>query len=421
VELRGMQHTRSAVCIQCCTIIDPTTPELKILQKFDERFRVQPLLPLGARGKMHGAEWEVIGFQLRTITVEGVDYSWHEYLLFNPYKGFRYVTQYNGHWNDVKTLRALPTFTTSKGRKAAVYGGQTFSHFQNAQAKTTFVMGEFPWEVRVGERVGVDDYVAPPSMLSSEISEGEVNWSMGEYVPGQALWAAFRLPGAPPRAVGVFANQPSPHGPKVKQAWTSFFWLITLWAILMAGFVFTASNRKVFEDQFRYDQTNPGEHSFVTEAFELEGRTSNVEVDLRTDLNNNWAYFNLALINEKTGQGYDFGREVSYYHGRDGGESWSEGRAQDSVTLPRVPAGKYYLRIEPEMDKDVSQRYGQVPAMRYSVVVKRDVPSSWLLWLALPFLFIPPIWVSIRAAAFEGSRWQESDYATTSSSDGDDE
>jgi hypothetical protein len=59
--------------------------------------------------------------------------------------------------------------------------------------------------------------------------------------------------------------------------------------------------------------------------------------------------------------------------------------------------------------------------MRYSVVVKRDVPSSWLLWLALPFLFIPPIWVSIRAAAFEGSRWQESDYATTSSSDGDDE
>ena len=52
--------------------------------------------------------------------------------------------------------------------------------------------------------------------------------------------------------------------------------------------------------------------------------TSNVEVSIRTDLNNNWAYFNFALINEDTGQDFDFGREVSYYRDSDGSEGESE-------------------------------------------------------------------------------------------------
>ncbi len=34
--------------------------------------------------------------------MEGVAYSWHEYVLFNPYKGFRYLTEYDGHWNDTQ-------------------------------------------------------------------------------------------------------------------------------------------------------------------------------------------------------------------------------------------------------------------------------------------------------------------------------
>ena len=37
----------------------------------------------------------IVGFQQRTITVEETDYSWHEYL-FNPFKGFRYLTRHGG-------------------------------------------------------------------------------------------------------------------------------------------------------------------------------------------------------------------------------------------------------------------------------------------------------------------------------------
>ncbi len=53
----------------------------------------------------------------------------------------------------------------------------------------------------------------------------------------------------------------------------------------------------------------------------------------------------------------------------------------------------------------------------YTVAVKRDVPTTWLFWLVLPFLLIPPLIVSIRAAAFEGRRWAESDYAPSGGDD----
>ena len=42
----------NAVCIQCLTILDASTPALQILQKFRGTQRYQPLIPLGTRGKL---------------------------------------------------------------------------------------------------------------------------------------------------------------------------------------------------------------------------------------------------------------------------------------------------------------------------------------------------------------------------------
>ena len=410
VEIRGLQHTRSAVCIQCLTILDPTTPALRILQQFDERMRVIPLIPLGSRGKFHGTQWEVIGFQVRTITVEGIDYSWHEYLLFNPYKGFRYLTQYEGHWNWVTTVRAVPTEKTSSGRRAVGYLGNTYAHFQHASARTTFVMGEFPWQVRVGDVADADDFVSPPYMLSAETTEGEVTWSHGEYMPGAAVWQAFGLPGGPPRASGVFANQPSPYKGKLWDIWKTWLLLMALWVAVFIGLRLGSPNVEAFRQTFRYAQNSPGEHSLVTDLFDLKGSTSNVVVQLRTDLRNNWAYFNMALINEGTGQGWDFGRELSFYSGRDEEGNWTEGKPGAEVTIPAVPAGRYYLRIEPEMAATPEPGTSDYRQMDYEIVVRRGVPGFFWLFMVLLLLQVPPVVRTLQSAAFEGSRWAQSDY-----------
>ena len=60
------------------------------------------------------------------------------------------------------------------------------------------MLGEFPWQVRVGETIAAKDYIAPPRILSSESTTAETVWSSGEYVSGAEIWQAFQLPGAPP-------------------------------------------------------------------------------------------------------------------------------------------------------------------------------------------------------------------------------
>src|SRR6186713_1702328 len=102
IELRAMGAAATVVCSYCSSTLDATNPQLVILQKWQSQITVQPIIPLGSRGSLFGAVWEVIGFQQRGIIVEGTDYYWREYVLFNPYKGFRYLSEYENHWSFVQ-------------------------------------------------------------------------------------------------------------------------------------------------------------------------------------------------------------------------------------------------------------------------------------------------------------------------------
>ena len=129
-----------------------------------------------------------------------------------------------------------------------------------------------------------------------------------------------------------------------------------------------------------YQPGTQQEASFVTPAFELKGRPRPTwKSPPRPNLYNNWAYFNFALINEETGQAYDFGREVSYYTGRDSDGTWTEGSTSDRVIVPIVPPGRYYLRVEPEMAKDAQ-------SVGYTIRVRRDVPTSAWFWIVAALL-----------------------------------
>jgi endogenous inhibitor of DNA gyrase (YacG/DUF329 family) len=402
--MHAVGHTLNVVCESCNSILDAKDESLQVLGRFENKMRFTPLVPLGSRGKMDGVDWEVIGTQVRTTTSEGISYSWSEYLLFNPYKGFRYLTHYQGHWNYVKTVHSLPV-AAHAGLKAAVeFQGVRYTHFQTANACTTFVAGEFPWQVHSGDHAEVRDYVAPPLMLSSEASDAEINWSLGRYVSGQEIWQAFKVPGQPPVPVGVFANQPNPLEQKSHGMWGLFSSLFLGMILLLIVFTVISSKDEVLSEDYTFTR-GQGEASFVTDQFELKGRTSNVELAIETDLQNHWAYFNFALINESTGQAFDFGREVGFYADSDG----DEGSRNDTVIIPSVPAGRYYLRVEPETPDAAFP-------VHYHLRLRRDVPVYGYFWVAAILLMLPPIFSHWRVMSFEGRRWMESDYASSGGS-----
>ncbi len=404
ITLRSFQQAVTVVCESCHCILDAKDPTLKILQQFQAATgELLPLIPLGTRGKLRGTDYEVIGFQRRSIESDGVRYDWHEYLLFNPYKGFRYLSEYQGHWNDITVCKDLPVVRTGLVPSAS-YLGEIYRHFQTADATTGYVIGEFPWQVRVGERAAVTDYVRPPRLLSCEQSSGESTWSVGEYTYPQEIWKAFNLPGKPPEPIGVFENQPAPATVSVKQVWAAFLALTIFLLGLMAFNDMVASKEPVFTSAYQLNPGAPkGEASFVTDVFELKGRTSNVEIKTSANVSNSWIYLNYALISQDTGRAWDFGREVSYYSGYDSDGSWSEGSRHDTVIVPSVPPGHYYLRIEPEAD-------ARHPLISYTVAVRRDVPVFKFYGYALLALFLPVLYVTFKSISFERARWSESDH-----------
>src|SRR6266478_8240930 len=143
ITLRALGQAVSVVWESCHSILDAKDPKLQILQTFEQITSAErPLIPLGTRGKIRGTDYEVIGFERRTIKVDDIPYHWNEYVLFNPYKGFRYLTEYNGHWNDVSILKALPEVLPYASPPKVKYLGETYRHFQTAKAGTTFVLGE---------------------------------------------------------------------------------------------------------------------------------------------------------------------------------------------------------------------------------------------------------------------------------------
>src|SRR5204863_411695 len=119
-------------------------------------------------------------------------------------------------------------------------------------------------------------------------------------------------------------------------------------AELRAGRALTIGGRpfEVVDDQRARTTTGEGERpfrdaalhltsgaaAFVTDVFDMPGRTANVVVRTDADVSNSWIYLGFALISEETGNAFDFGREVSYYFGRDSDGAWSEGKRSDEAT-----------------------------------------------------------------------------------------
>lgn len=406
IALRAAQLTANVACPACGTIVSPHDPDLRVLQEAAARQAHAPKIPLGTRGTLDGQPWEVIGFQYRTITVEDEVYGWDEYLLLNPYHGFRYLSEYQGHWNVIRSLKQLPVgdLTTT-----ALYDGRRFRRFQAATATTRVVYGEFPWQVRAGDTVKTTDFISPPLMLSREGEGTDQTWSLGAYTPGRTIWTGFSLPGTPPRAIGVFANQPSPYAGRPRVFWTIFALLAFVWLALVGGRFLLAGRRIVFEGRYAFTPAAttvapPAEDAaaFVTPEFEVPGDLANLEVRAEAPgLDNDWLSLAIALVNVETGSALDSGLELSYYAGVEDGERWTEGSRTASLMLPEVPRGKYLLRIDPA---------GGVAGRRidYSVRVRRDVPRLFYPLLALGLLAIPPLLASRHALGFESRRWEES-------------
>jgi hypothetical protein len=162
----------------------------------------------------------------------------------------------------------------------------------------------------------------------------------------------------------------------------------------------TAANEPVYQGDFSYSSGDVDKVK-TSPQFELRQGTANVEFTLFSPIDNEWLEVQVDLVNDETGDTYEFEQGVEYYSGYDIDGGWIEGSRFNYKRLSSIPEGKYHLNIEASGTHD----------RPYRISVRRDVLTwSNFLW-ALLLLSIFPAIAWWRSRRFELARWSTSDFS----------
>lgn len=420
LELNAPDKTERVTCPFCNSLLDVNEGKLSYFKAL-KRPKGEPdfLLQIGAEGTFGEDKYKIIGAMSRYVVFEGISYFWYEYLLYNVKIGFRWLVQSDEHWSFVEAVNLADIQGGGAGElpMTASYNGNSFKIFQNTNAYVDYVKGEFYWRVEQGETVLATDYVKAPLMLSKESTTGEVNWSLGKYLPKSEVEKAFGITDLP-NPTNVAPNQPFTG---------SFYYKAGLIPVLLLFIIavflipITGGSRTVLSEKITIEPTTPLIPSPLSTAppappaskikfsspFELKGNR-NVRITATAAVNNSAVDLDIDLINEQNNAIESASVPVSYYHGVEGGESWSEGGQSNDATFSSLPAGKYTLRVD-----------GSLEAAKAPVVVdlkvEQNVTRGVNFICALVLLLIFPILGLFRKLSFESRRWADSEFNTSSS------
>lgn len=394
VKVEAVGLTLNVVCPSCKSIIDAKDPNFVILQDMAKKQKVFPYITMGSTGKLKGILWKCIGF----VYKQESGYYWSEYLLYNPYHGYRWLSEVNGHWSLYKRTHKASGI---KNGSTAEYKNKTFKMFNNGKATVEYVEGEFYWRIKRGDRIHVADYVNGEEGLSVEFHQYEENWSYGHYIEAETIQKAFKIKKDLPWRQGVGMLQPSPTKENFKKNGKILFnSLVALFVIFMLR-AMTADNEQVFFDYLDYGHSiRRNSETTKTNEFEIKGRTSNVEIRGHANVLNSWVYIDALLVDAETQKGIPLPLEISYYRGSD----WKEGSETKEKVFSNIPPGRYYLSVKTQIGPSE-------PTGKIRLWLKRDVPVTSNFFIAAFLILIGPIFGLFRSHSFEVRRWSNSDYS----------
>ena len=410
LDLVAPDKSERVTCPNCDSLLDVNQGNLSYLHALnpteaDKNF----VLPIGAEGTVKdGAKLKVIGSVVRSVLLDGVHYYWHEYLLYNPSVGFRWLVHSDNHWNFVEPVNPAEVSAESNmlGARSATYNGMTFRIFQDANAVVEYVKGEFYWRVEQGETVRAVDYVAAPLMLSQEVTGSEINWSLGTYMTNAEVEKAFGVSGLP-KPWSVAPNQPFTG--QFYYTWGALplilLIVLAVFMIPLSGMTATALSQQIVLPPMA-NATAP--QTMFSQPFEVKANR-NLRITAAAPVTNSFADLDVDLVNEQSQEVESVSVPIEYYQGVDGGESWTEGGQSQDATLSSLPAGKYTLRVE-----GTWQNWQQ--PMPITVRVEQNVNRGVNFGCAFLVLLIVPLLGIFRKFSFESNRWKDSMFSSSGGS-----
>jgi hypothetical protein len=228
-----LSTTQSIVCHQCHSVVDVSKGVGGDLAHYTQDNGSEPQIPLGTTGTLAlgkaARPWQVVGYVERCEISDDEQSFWREYLLYHRTEGFTFLVDSEDGWSWTAPLTGVPAVSGDNAK----YQGATYRKLYDYTGQVTYVLGEFYWQLKRGEKTANTDYQGTGAVknrrLNRESTEGEIVWSGGEALEAAAVAKAFRL--APEKTAALQRDvAPTSSGGLLAKI---FFWAFVIVIVLM--------------------------------------------------------------------------------------------------------------------------------------------------------------------------------------------
>lgn len=402
LELRAAGFSTRLVCQYCASELDLVDDQVRLLAEHAEAANALTI-PLGSMGVLKDVEWCVIGYLERTDSCE----SWGEYLLFNPYHGYRWLVHMHSGWSFGEPLLVQPAHASTYN---VLHDGQAFKQCHESCTTTVeYVLGEFYWQVQRGETTVSIGYVAGQRMLTGEAKRDEYEWTLEEWLDSRDVARAFG--NADTGQYPATARFPLPHHPNPHKGLLHYMAAVAAGAFvvaLVAMFVLGAGGQRATATLVVGD--DPASRKAVLGPFTITDRSRPFVIQTRGEPgSDSWLDVDYELVALGDQESRLANQPIEYYSGPD----WTEDNRNGALKLSAIPPGKYELRAEVVRPEDEQAAdaitWGAPGPERIVQITAGPGGIFWSnLFLLLLALFAPVGWVFARYTSFETAR--RSDY-----------
>lgn len=329
---------------------------------------------------------------------------WREYELVSENGTYKYLTEEGGNWTISEQIELDKDFN----KLEIHYDDKDFAIFDKGSCQDCSGVGFFDFKLDQNF-IKYKDYISPPYLLSVEVEEKKQIVYYGKHIEADEVKKHFNLTVLPSKSkIGMV----QPFGYYDLRRCITIFCYAAI-VVLVSHLVFyqTSSNQLVYSKTI--DLVNDNGKEISTDVFELNGPIAPLKIFIETDVDNSWVATDFSLINQTTNEVAYFSKDVEYYHGYEGGESWSEGGSSEEFNICGVSSGKYIISFNPNKDSSDSNN------TRMKMDVYWDKSDNWnFMFVLLSFLGVSIILFYIKNN-FEQRRWSDSDYSPYSKEEDD--
>lgn len=363
-------------------------------RKYKHEITFEKSLRIGQKGTLNGTGYTVSGILVKSAYA---NFYWTEYMLQDAAGNFRYLSEGDGHWIFLEpidkkySVTHTSTFLTHEGMKMRLY--------DRCKAEIVGAKGFFDFSI-APQNIALTEFIRPPYVISIEQGSGENATFFGEHISRKTVKEAFGAVELREK-LGVGLVQPF----LIDLRNLAIVFCVTAIAILVTHMAVYSgrTSKTVTETIFTIGESNNKE--YVSRPFTLQGGSAPLTIEILSDIDNSWLTVQVALVNESTSEEIYADQDVEYYHGYEGGESWSEGQKGETMQFCGVPEGTYHLLVTP--------MWAAENGSNNSMVVRAiwNQPSMWNAWFSIGAMGVLWTLTFFFNKNFEKRRWSDSDYS----------